>query len=109
VYLYPIPDGFAIDKSDARRLMQRKFGIKARQTRAAISSYSVEDWAYSGANGTLFGVCSLDNRMLEHIDRRDESRKENGRKGGRRTDGVGVKQPQLRMVSGLLRIPLDAY
>jgi hypothetical protein len=83
VDLYPVGEGFAVDKNGARRLMERKLGIKARQTRAAISSYSVEEWAYHGANGTLFGVSSLENRMLEHVDRRDDSRFENGRKGGR--------------------------
>jgi hypothetical protein len=103
VNLYPIPEGFAIDKSDAGLLMQRKLGIKARQVRAAISSYSVEDWAYHGGNGTLFGVSSLDNRMLDHVDRRVDSRKENGRKGGRPpkpaawdvTPSSGMKQRQV--------------
>lgn len=102
VNLYPIPKGFAVDKRDARPLMRRKLGIKDRQVRAAISSYSVEDWAYHGANGTLFGVSSLDHRMLEHVDRRVDSRILNGRKGGRPpkptwdvTPSSGIKQRQV--------------
>jgi hypothetical protein len=102
VDLYPIPKGYAVDKKGAGRLMRRKLGIKARQVRAAISSYSVEDWAYHGANGTLFGVSSLDNRMIEHVDRRDDSRRENGGKGGRPakptwdvTPSSAIKQRQV--------------
>jgi hypothetical protein len=111
VNLYPIPKGedgldrgYGLDKRDASRLMRHKLRIKARQVRASISSYGAEDWAYHGANGTLFfGVSSLDNRMLDHVDRRVDSRKENGRKGGRPpkpaawevTPSSGIKQRQV--------------
>jgi hypothetical protein len=90
VDLYPIPKGedgldrgYGLDKRDAGRLMRHKLTIKARQIRASISSYGAELWAYHGPDGTLFGVSSLDNRMSEHVDRRDDSRRENGQKGGR--------------------------
>ena len=100
VDLYPVGEGFAVDKNGARRLMQRKLGIKARQARAAVSSYRVEGWAAN--SGTLFGVSSLENRMLEHVDRRVDSRILNGRKGGRPpkptwdvTPSSGIKQRQV--------------
>jgi hypothetical protein len=101
VDLYPVGEGFAVDKNDAQRLMQRKLGIKARQARAAVSSYRVEGWAAN--SGTLFGVSSLEYRMLDHVDRRVDSRRENGSKSKGRppkpawdvTPSSGIKQRQV--------------
>jgi hypothetical protein len=103
VDLHPIPKGVAVDRCGARLLLERKLGIKPRQQRATVSSYSVEGWAYQGADGArFFGVSSLDNRMLEHVDRRVDSRIENGRKGGRPrrapwdvTPSSAIKQRQV--------------
>ncbi|MGH8471734.1 MAG: hypothetical protein ACREVJ_04595, partial [Gammaproteobacteria bacterium] len=93
VRLIPLGGGeFGITKRDAQRALVHKRGIKARQARAAVSSYTAEvrsdtgePWAlpYARLNEPRFGVNSFQNRVLEHVDSAYDSRVKNGRKGGR--------------------------
>jgi hypothetical protein len=77
----------AITRRDALRVLQAALDIGFRQARASISSYCWEGWAlpsYDGRlNSPIFAVNSFEARVRVHLERREESRRANGRKGGR--------------------------
>lgn len=67
-----------------RAYVENRLGIERRQAQASVSSWSVEGWMKRAADGKAAALPnSVDYRCAVQIDRRDESRQVNGKRGGR--------------------------
>jgi hypothetical protein len=83
--------GEMISGPELRQLVEDRLGVSVRQANASISSWSVEldpatgrPWMPRDAQGRpATRPTSAYNRCAEQLDRRDESRRENGRRGRR--------------------------
>ena len=79
-----IVDERLLSGPELTRKVSERLGVMGRQARASVSSWSVEGWTERDAEGRVAAMpTSVDNRCADQIDARDETRRANGKRGGR--------------------------
>lgn len=105
VDLHPV-GGVALTRRGVLHVLQDVLDIGDRQARAAVSSYMSEGWALrtynGGLNELIFEVGSLEVRARTHLERRDESKGVNGRRGGRPRKDVETVVAAAQQERGVL-------